>query len=66
MQMDMDHVHESSRRKSFGAMWVALAIAVTAYAAPLPLWEVALVFVVTLVGLHMVAGLKLRWVYPDW
>jgi cell division protein FtsW (lipid II flippase) len=62
--MDMDHVHE--RRKSFGAMWVALAIAVTAYAAPLPLWGVALVFVVTLVGLHMVAGLKLRWVYPDW
>jgi hypothetical protein len=61
-----DHIDESLRRKSFGAAYVAWALGVTAYAAPMPWWGALLVLVVALLGLHMVAGLKFKWSYPDW
>jgi len=64
--MDRDHIDENPRRRSFGALWVASALGVAAYAAPMPWWGAALVMVVALFGLHMVAGLKFKWSYPDW
>ena len=65
--MERDHIDENPQHKSLGAFFVAWALGITAYAAPLPWWGAALVFIVVWLGLHKVAGLKLRWgSYPGW
>ena len=33
--MERDHIHESPRRKSFGAFWAASTLGITAYGAPM-------------------------------
>jgi len=64
--MERDHIHESPARKSGGASLVALARAATAATAPMPWWGTTLVLIVAWCGLHMVAGLKFKWKYPEW
>jgi hypothetical protein len=64
--MERDHIDENPQHKSLAAFFVAWAIGCSAYFAPMPLWGTALVTVVVWLGLHKVAGLKLRWSYPEW
>jgi hypothetical protein len=61
-----DHIDESLARKSIGAGIVAVALCITAASAPVPLWEAFLIGAATWLGLHMVAGLKIKCSYPDW
>ncbi len=63
--MGPNHINESPARKSVGAYVVAVALGITAAKAPLPLWGALLVGGMVWWGLHMVAGLKIRWSYRD-
>lgn len=50
-------------RKSFGAILVAWALGATAFFAPMPWWGALLVGGTVWLGLHWVAGLKIKWSY---
>lgn len=61
-----DHANESPARKSTGAYIVAVAIGITAFSAPIPFWGAMLIGGMVWWGLHMVAGLNVKWSYRDW
>jgi hypothetical protein len=60
-----DHIEESPARKSIGAYIVAVALGITAVSAPMPSWAALLVGGSAWWGLHMVAGLKIKWSYRN-
>jgi uncharacterized membrane protein len=64
-ERDADHIDESPSRKSTRASIVAVAMGLTAFNAPMSLWGVMLVSGMVWWGLHMVAGLKIKWSYRD-
>ena len=60
-----DHVDENPVRKSTGAVMVAIALAITAARAPMPWGEAIALGTLAWWGMHMAAGLKIKWRYPD-
>jgi len=56
-------INESPARKSMGAYIVAVAVGLTAAFAPLHGWQALAVGAAIWWGLHMVAGLNIKWRY---
>ena len=54
--MERDHIDENPQHKSLAALFVAWPLGITAYAAPLPWWGAALVFLVVWLGLPPLRG----------
>jgi hypothetical protein len=59
-------INESPDRKSIGAYIVAVAVTFSVIYAPLSWWQATLVFLAVWWGLHMVAGLNIKWSYSEW
>ena len=60
-QQEKDATAGGADRRRGGAILVTVALAWVAWQLKMPWWEIVMIIVVACIGLHMVAGVAIRW-----